>query len=54
MVDALDLLEIEKIKLKPDSLYQNKTGFLEEKIFDKKHKIALQDYYVAQSSVSPI
>ena len=54
MVDALDLLEIGKTRiLKPDSLYQNQTGFLEEKIFDKKHKIALQDYYVAQSSVSP-
>ena len=37
MIDALDLLEIGKTKiLKPDSLYQNKTGFLEEKILDNK------------------
>ena len=55
MVDALDLLEeIGKTKiLKPDTLYKNVSGFLEEKIFDKKCKIALQDYYVAQSAVSP-
>ena len=54
MIDALDLLEIGKTKiLKPNSLYENKTGFLEEKKFSKKHKIALQDYFVAQSSVSP-
>ncbi len=54
MIDALDLLEIGKTKiLKPDTLYKNISGFLEEKIFNKKHKIALQDYYVAQSSVSP-
>ena len=44
---------IQTIKSGLNSLYKNETGFLEEKIFDKKHKIALQDYYVAQSSVSP-
>ena len=54
MIDALDLLEIGKSRiLKPDTLYKNRSGFLEEKIFDKRYKIAQQDYYVAQSSVSP-
>ena len=54
MIDALDLLEIGKSKiLKPNTLYKNKSGFPEEKIFEKRYKIAQQDYYVAQSSVSP-
>ena len=54
MIDALDLLDIGKSKiLKPNTLYKNNSGFLEEKIFEKRYKIAQQDYYVAQSSVSP-
>jgi hypothetical protein len=54
LIDALDLLEVGKTKIiKPDSIYKNISGFLEEKIFEKKYKIAIQDYYVAQSSVSP-
>ena len=40
MIDALDLLEIGKTKiLKPDSLYKNKTGFLEEKNLAKNIKL---------------
>ena len=54
MIDAIDLLEIGKSRiLQPDTIYKNTSGFLEEKIFEKRYKIAQQDYYVAQSSVSP-
>ena len=54
LIDALDLLEIGKTKvIKPDTIYKKVTEFLEEEIFEKKYKIAQQDYYVAQSSVSP-
>ena len=54
LIDALDLLEIGKTRIiKPDTLYKNVSGFLEEKIFEKKYKIAQQEYYIAQSSVSP-
>ena len=54
MIDAIDLLEVGKSKiLKPDTIYKNTSGFLEEKIFEKRYKIAQQDYYIAQSSVSP-
>jgi len=54
LIDALDLLEVGKTKIKkPDTIYKNVSGFLEEKIFEKKYKIAQQDYFVAQSSVSP-
>ena len=54
LIDALDLLEIGKARIiKPNSLYKNASGFLEEKIFEKKYKISQQEYYVAQSSVSP-
>ena len=54
MIDAIDLLEIGTSRiLQPDTIYKNTSGFLEEKIFEKRYKIAQQDYYVAQSSVSP-
>ena len=34
LIDALDLLEIGKARIiKPDTLYKNVSGFLEEKIF---------------------
>ena len=54
MIDAIDLLEVGKSRvLEPDTIYKNTSGFLEEKIFEKRYKIAQQEYYVAQSSVSP-